>query len=279
MGLESEREVEFSFLTQIQMLIMYPTNEVHLTYQLAFLINFVICAYLMKLISACLTPRLSRSEFNDFFFTTPFLSVRSLRRGTKPLPYPLFLNILLFGVLSITMLIISKKYMQPLSYLDVVILSPAIYFSTQVVGAVGQLVFSPSGERGFPIHANPFKASTLGRFWGRHWNLWVQDWLRDVSYALRARPTYQKILFTFFISGLFHEVMFNLPYFILYKKSYFGLMILYFIIQAMGLLIEKKFLKGTPGWLNRLYLWIVVILPSPIFISTPFLKFLGLIHE
>jgi hypothetical protein len=106
----------------------------------------------------------------------------------------------------------------------------------------------------------------------------VQDWLRDTSHRYR-KILKRKIFISFLFSGFFHEIMVNLPYFLFYNESYFGNMTSYFMIQAIGLWVEKKFLTKTSFLLKRVYLWIFILLPSPLFIAKPLIVFFGLTNE
>ncbi len=77
-------------------------------------------------------------------------------------------------------------------------------------------------------------------------------------------------------SGLFHEAMVNLPHWLMTGESYFGTMLAYFIIQGTGLYFDKKFLRGANPFIRRAYCWIVVVLPAPLFIHVPCLRFFGM---
>ncbi|HXH76427.1 MAG TPA: MBOAT family protein [Bacteriovoracaceae bacterium] len=163
-----------------------------------------------------------------------------------------------------------------MNYAKTLLLSPVIYFFTEAGGAMGQLLFSPSKHKAFPIHFHPLTASSLSQFWGHDWNIWVQDWLRDVAIKFGHGSTIKRILVTFAVSGLFHEIMVNLPYWLVYKKSYFGTMMLYFIIQSGALWVDKKFIRQYHPYIQRTYMWMALVLPSPLFINVPFLTFLGI---
>jgi hypothetical protein len=157
-----------------------------------------------------------------------------------------------------------------------ILISPMIYLFTEVLGGLGQLLFYPS-SRGVPsIHRHPLKASSLGDFWGKRWNFWVRDWLVDISKSSRKNLA-KKLLLTFIVSGLFHELLSNFPHFLYSGEFTFGNMTLYFIVQALGLWIEKRWLSGLPIFLKRVYLWAIVILPAPIFINRPLLIFFGIV--
>lgn len=210
------------------------------------------------------------------FITTPYLSVRSLHYH-PPTDIPVYTRFITFLFLTAFCVVLADHVLSPLNYLEILVFSPAIYFFTEALGGFGQTLFYQSTT--FPIHRRPLSAVSLGNFWGRRWNIWVQDWLRDVTDRIDKRKHYKRMIIVFFLSGLFHELMVNLPYWILYKKSYFGTMLAYFLIQAVALWIDKTFLNKSPAILRRFYLWSVIILPSPLFINIPLLTFFGLSYE
>ncbi len=247
-----------------------------LTYPLVFAVNFILCYFAMKAVNWGLQPKPARRPFLDFFIT-PYLSVRSLRfvPATKaPHLATFFIN----GLLSLILVVLARECLYPLSYLDVLLFSPFFLFFTEAVGALGQLLFTWNPVPTYPIHHRPLLAKSLSEFWGRHWNLWIQDWLRDISCGVSGRRSERKLLIAFLASGAFHEVMCNLPYFVLYKRSYFGTMLGYFLIQGAGLWLDKKALKQRSPLLRRSFLWVWVIAPSPLFINVPLLTFFGLYH-
>lgn len=185
-----------------------------------------------------------------------------------------FVHAVAFGAMTVITVILGASLLRPLDYGTTLLLAPAIYFLTEAIASAGQLIFSahrPSVE----IHLHPIVAPSLRGFWGRAWNVWVQDWLKDVALSLGGKRPMVRILVTFLVSGLFHEAMVNLPYWLVYGESYFGTMILYFVIQALALLGDKTIVRHAWAPLQRLYLWLVLVLPSPLFINRPLLTFLG----
>lgn len=224
-----------------------------------------------------LTPKRRRPALSQFIMA-PYLSVRSLKFHVNLRSFSFFKDLLIFSFLLTFLLLLTREYLLPLNYGKVLLISPGIYFLTEVLGSLGQFLFSGFKKTSFPIHYAPLRSLSLSQFWGRRWNLWVQDWLKDISGAFKGRASWQRVLITFLISGVFHELMVNLPYWLMYRKSYFGSMMLYFSVQSLGLWIDKRFLKHHPT-LRIIWLWLVVILPSPLFINTPLLHFAGLVHD
>lgn len=241
-------------------------------YQLIFIVNFMVCYFIMKLTSFAISRRSMR--LSDFF-RYPYVSTRSLRYRDPHKNDHIIADFFTFALFLLFFIMIARPF-RPLEFWEIWLFSPAIYFFTEVLGICGQLVFLGFHEDTFAIHLEPYRSKTLTEFWGRRWNLWIQDWLKDVG-SLAPRSRTRRMLLIFFVSGFFHEAMVNLPYFLITGESYFGTMIAYFLIQALALGLEKSFLRGSPTWVHRLYLWGAVILPSPLFINVPLLRFLGLV--
>jgi hypothetical protein len=61
------------------------------------------------------------------------------------------------------------------------------------------------------IHDRPWISTSLSEFWGKRWNLWVGAWLAQTA-RLLSRSTTRQGWGAFALSGVFHELMFNLPY-------------------------------------------------------------------
>lgn len=226
----------------------------------------------MKIISLLMTPKDIRRKFQKTFLLSPYLSVRSVCYH-PPLQKSILSRFLSFLLLT-TLILVFGKYRSPLQSYEVMILAPTIYFFTETLGTFGQILFFRT--RTFPIHRRPLFATSLSHFWGRDWNVWVQDWLRDLGSIIPRHKKNLRIVTVFLISGLFHEVMCNLPYWLYFKESYFGTMMAYFLIQAVALWLDKKWVRKWPLFWRRIYLWCAVIIPSPLFINVPLLTFFGL---
>lgn len=245
-----------------------------MSYQVLFILNFIVCVLLMKGISWLATPAARRGSLRSFF-STPYISLRTLRRRRNPRSLSSFSLLLFWGGLLLFTLIIARKLLMPLTFWKILIFSPTIYFLTEAMGALGQFLFSWSKESTHPIHLRPLWSQSLSEFWGRRWNLWVQDWLQDLNRLFYRLSSPKRMIITFAVSGLFHEIMINFPYWLLHGISYFGTMMLYFLIQALALWVDKHVLKRQHIHLRRAFLWFIVVIPSPLFINVPLLTFLG----
>lgn len=229
----------------------------------------------MNGLSWLFTPKDKRPGLLSFLFGWPYLSTRSLRIVSPPAPTSPWLNLSMYFVLMCMIFIGVKYLLSPLSWFDRILLGVGIYFFTEALGSLGQALFSWRKEEIFPIHHHPLSAPSLSEFWGRRWNLWVQDWIADMGRPFR-RSHKSKILASFLFSGLFHEAMVNLPHWIISGESYFGTMLAYFIIQGAGLYVDKRAFRHGHPLIRRVFCWIIVILPAPLFINAPLLRFFGM---
>lgn len=100
-----------------------------------------------------------------------------------------------------------------------------------------------------PIMQHPIAAVTLTDFWGRRWN----RAFRDLSYPLLFHPLARRVpplaalWITYLLSGLVHELVISVP-----ARGGYGLPTLYFLLQAFGIVLEKKFplQHRITGWLR-----------------------------
>jgi len=229
---------------------------------------------MMKLASWSLTRR---KNVSNNFLITPYVATSSLRshRATSSL-IEIFSSLVIFGATSAISLLLINLTLSPLSYLETLLISPLAYLLTEFMGALGQIVFYPFGSKTFPIHSKPYLSLSLSQFWGRRWNLWVQDWLNEIGKTIRHAPPKLRLVGVFLASGMFHELMINLPYWLIYKKSYFGTMLGYFFFQSLFLWFHKHFIFRFSAFWQRAYMFAALMLPSPLFINVPLKSFLGI---
>jgi hypothetical protein len=113
----------------------------------------------------------------------------------------------------------------------------------------------------------PIAARSLSRFWHVTWNTAYHR----LIYTFVYKPTHAwagklgSLYLSFLVSGLLHELVFSYPY-----KGGYGLPTLFFMIQAVGITIERSPLgkkikmRGAGSW-GRVYVYLFTI-PSSMFL-------------
>jgi hypothetical protein len=130
-----------------------------------------------------------------------------------------------------------------------------------------------------PSHAtmlqSPWAARSVADFWGNRWNLWFRDWFRYcIFFRLRRCPWFALFL-VFVNSGLMHEWVTNFTFYHVTGRALFGSMMIYFLLQPVGILVERHFLKGHPR-LMTIFVWLIVVVPAPSVINEGLLRVLHL---
>lgn len=134
------------------------------------------------------------------------------------------------------------------------------------------LFFRSQGMEAPVINNSPAKSSSLREFWSERWNLAYKSFSQQMVYKpLRKyfNPA-MAVMVTFFISGIFHELMISLP-----AKSGYGLPTCYFLLQGLGVLFENSMGikiglgKGLTGWL---YVMIFTAGPAYWLFHPPFVR-------
>lgn len=110
----------------------------------------------------------------------------------------------------------------------------------------------------------PFLASTLADFWGRRWNLAFVDMNKlFILSPLKGRLPNGVLVFAIFIvSGVLHELAISYP-----DGVSWGWPMVYFLIQGLGVLIERK----IPFHRVLVILWI--LLPVPLMFTPAFVNY------
>jgi hypothetical protein len=80
----------------------------------------------------------------------------------------------------------------------------------------------------------------------------------------------------FLVSGVLHEWVINLPLYLVTGKNRFGSMIAYFLLQAVGILIERR--TRNRG-VRRLLAWLFVFGAAPLIVNEGLLRILHLWPE
>jgi alginate O-acetyltransferase complex protein AlgI len=126
------------------------------------------------------------------------------------------------------------------------------------------LLWQSLGIKAQRIMSAPFRSTSLGEFWGKRWNLGF----RQLAHELIFRPLYRKLgadvagLLVFVVSGLIHDLVISLP-----ARGGYGLPTLYFLLQGVGVIVERSrfgqrfgLAQGTRGWC-----FMVVFLTAPVY--------------
>lgn len=132
-----------------------------------------------------------------------------------------------------------------------------------------------------PIMRFPLLAKSLGDLWGNRWNLGFSVPARRYVFRplVRRRGTAFALMGVFLVSGMLHEIVISIP-----AGGGYGLPTLYFLIQGLGCLVERKIRSEK---FVRTFTFVVAITPvgllfHPPFIHNvmlPFLEALGIIGK
>jgi membrane bound O-acyltransferase family protein len=146
------------------------------------------------------------------------------------------------------------------------------------------LFWQRAGIDAAPIMSKPILAKTLSEFWGKRWNLGF----RQLAYDLIFQPLHRRTgiagasLLVFLASGLIHDLVISLP-----ARGGYGLPTAYFILQGLGVTLERSSLgrrlglrRGFPAWL---FMFAVAAAPAfwlfhPPFVLRVILPFMHAIH-
>ena len=146
------------------------------------------------------------------------------------------------------------------------------------------LFWQTMGIAAEPIMSKPILSKTLSEFWGKRWNLGF----RQLAHDLIFRPLHRRIgvagagLLVFAASGLIHDLVISLP-----AHGGYGLPTGYFILQGLGVTLERSILgrqlglqKGATAWI---FLLTVTAVPAfwlfhPPFVLHVILPFMHAVH-
>jgi predicted DCC family thiol-disulfide oxidoreductase YuxK len=126
------------------------------------------------------------------------------------------------------------------------------------------LSWQRAGFKAQPIMNKPLRATSLAEFWGRRWNAGFHQLAHDLVFRplLRRCGAAGAMLAVFFVSGLVHELMLSFP-----ARGGYGLPLAYFLIQGLGVLVERtpwaRRLGLGGGW--RGWLFTLICAAGPVF--------------
>ena len=152
--------------------------------------------------------------------------------------------------------------------------APILLLMSEFLVAIVTVLWLPSGQLLPALHDRPWRARSIADFWSRRWNLWFSDWIRYAVYQrLRRRPVLA-LVSAFAVSGVLHEWAINVPLYFVTGRALFGTMMLYFLLQVVGMLIERRF-KGRPI-LRMAFTSCMVFAPLPLVLNEGLLRTLHL---
>ena len=130
-----------------------------------------------------------------------------------------------------------------------------------------------SGIHAVPLMNGPIMASSLSDFWGRRWNLAF----RDLAHTYVFRPLAGSLgvagatMAVFAVSGIIHDLVISTA-----AGAGYGLPTLYFVIQGLGLLVERsrtgKRLGLGRAVVGRVYCAVMVLAPVGLLFHRPFVE-------
>jgi len=148
------------------------------------------------------------------------------------------------------------------SYLSVI----PFWLLVETIDLVSKLSWAPF-RRSIPsLNDRPWRSRTLAEFWGRRWNRLFGDWFRQVCFRPFSRRPTAAVIIAFTVSALVHEALVSVPFWVVYDGNRFGWMLGYFSVQAVGIVIERQWLRSCPR-LNRVFVWLVVLAPVPLVLN------------
>lgn len=135
------------------------------------------------------------------------------------------------------------------------------------------LAWQTAGVDAAPIMQRPAEAASLAEFWGNRWNTAFRDLAHQLLYRPLVRPlgTRGAMAAVFLFSGVLHDLVISIP-----ARAGYGLPTLYFIVQAIGMEIERSsagrrwhLRGGVQGWA---YAAMFVLAPLALLFHPPFLR-------
>ena len=152
-----------------------------------------------------------------------------------------------------------------------------LWLVTEALGSLAPLLALPAGKfLPLPHGASPPLARSLSDFWGRRWNVWMSGWFRQMIFRPLSHRPALALFAVFFASGVMHEGVINVPLYVVTGKNCFGTMMLYFLLQAVGILLERRTRRRG---VRRLLVWLFVFGAAPLMVNEGLLRILHLWPE
>ena len=148
-----------------------------------------------------------------------------------------------------------------------------LYLLGQTFSLIQQLMYPPRWI--YPAHHRyPPLSASLSDFWGYRWNTHVADWLRQMIFIpMRTKPI-AALFWAFLLSGVWHELIVNVPLYLFCGVNLLGSMVVFFLIQASGIAIQRRMKSPL---LKRFTTWAFVWGACPLILNEGILRTFGLI--
>ena len=146
------------------------------------------------------------------------------------------------------------------------------------------LFWQSAGVDAEPIMSKPILSKSLSEFWGRRWDLGF----RQLAHDLIFRSLHRRIgvaaagMVVFVASGLIHDLVISLP-----ARGGYGLPTAYFVLQGLGVTLERSTLGRKLGLQKGLAAWIFLLVVAagpafwlfhPPFVQRVILPFMQAVH-
>lgn len=146
------------------------------------------------------------------------------------------------------------------------------------------LFWQSVGVAAEPIMSKPILSKSLSEFCGKRWNLGF----RQLAHDLIFRPLHRRIgvaaagMLVFVASGLIHDLVISLP-----ARGGYGLPTAYFVLQGLGVMLERSRLGRKLGLQKGLAAWIFLVVVAagpafwlfhPPFVQRVILPFMQAVH-
>ena len=149
---------------------------------------------------------------------------------------------------------------------------------------INALLWQSLGINAQPIMNSPVLPTSLTNFWGARWNLAVQKLAHDLVFEplLHRIGVSGAAFMTFLASGFAHELITSLP-----ARGGYGLPITYFVLQSLGVFLERSNLGRRlglgRGLRGRVFAFIFTACPffllfHPPFVTRVIIPFMRRIH-
>jgi len=150
-----------------------------------------------------------------------------------------------------------------LGWLGIAALLTAVHLGySDVLGALLRL----GGFRVHRLFESPLEAVSLDDFWSRRWNrpFVEMNHLLFLGPMRRALGSRGALAGAFVVSGLVHEFALSWP-----SGGGHGGPLLYFCLQAAGVFLERRWMRGCPALLRRMWTWAWLLAPLPLLFHVP----------